>query len=61
MRQRTGSNALTSLAGPALDWVALAQGMGVPGGRADTAEQLAGLVAQGLSQEGPFVIHAALA
>lgn len=61
MRQRTGqANSLTSLAGPAIDWVALATGMGVGAGRADTCEQLAELMRRGLQQPGPFLIHAAL-
>jgi acetolactate synthase-1/2/3 large subunit len=61
MRQRTGqANSLTSLAGPAIDWVALATGLGVPAGRADTCEQLAELLQRGLQEQGPFVIHAAL-
>lgn len=62
MRQRTGqANSLTSLAGPAIDWVALATGMGVPAGRAETSQQLVELVQQGLQRQGPFLIHAALA
>jgi acetolactate synthase-1/2/3 large subunit len=61
MRQRTGqANSLTSLAGPAIDWVALATGMGVPAGRAETCEQLAELMHKGLECPGPFLIHAAL-
>jgi acetolactate synthase-1/2/3 large subunit len=62
MRQRTpgSSTGLTSLAGPVIDWVALATGMGVPAGRAETVEQLAALINKGLDQAGPFLIHAAL-
>lgn len=61
MRQRSGTaNSLTSLTGPAIDWVSLAGGMGVPGGRADTCEELVELINKGLSAEGPFLIHAAL-
>jgi acetolactate synthase-1/2/3 large subunit len=61
MRQRTGqSNSLTSLSGPAIDWVALATGLGVPAGRADSCEQLAELLQRGLREQGPFLIHAAL-
>lgn len=61
MRQRTtGSNALTSLTGPEIDWVALATGMGVSAGRADTAEQFAELMDKGLNTKGPFLIHADL-
>jgi acetolactate synthase-1/2/3 large subunit len=62
MRQRTGhANSLTSLAGPVIDWVALATGMGVPAGQAETSQQLAKLMQQGLQRQGPFLIHAALA
>jgi len=61
MRQRTGqANSLTSLAGPLIDWVALATGMGVPAGRADDCQQLAELIQRGLQEQGPFLIHAAL-
>lgn len=62
MLQRTPgtSSGMTSLSGPAIDWVALATGMGVAAGRAETAEQLAALINQGLEQAGPFLIHAAL-
>lgn len=60
MRQRSGSDALTSLSGPDIDWVLVAGGFGVAAGRAETAEQLAELIKQGLSHEGPFLIHAAL-
>jgi acetolactate synthase-1/2/3 large subunit len=62
VRQRTPgtSNGLASLAGPVIDWVALATGMGVPAGRAETCEQLAALIEKGLAQPGPFLIHAAL-
>jgi acetolactate synthase-1/2/3 large subunit len=59
-RAAPASQALTSLAGPALDWVSLAAGMGVPGGRARTAGELAALVGEGLRREGPFLIEAVL-
>eukprot|EP00879_Flechtneria_rotunda_P030189 GHRR01032789.1.p1 GENE.GHRR01032789.1~~GHRR01032789.1.p1 ORF type:complete len:121 (+),score=24.49 GHRR01032789.1:729-1091(+) len=60
MRQRTGSSFLTTLSGPSIDWVALAKGMGVPAGRADSVQGLAQLMKEGLAQKGPFLIHAAL-
>jgi len=41
---------------PALNWVGLARGMGVEGGRAKTAEQLERQLAAGLSSEGPYLI-----
>jgi acetolactate synthase-1/2/3 large subunit len=66
MRQRipaatgTASQALTSLAKPVIDWVALAGGMGVPGFRAETAEQLAEQVTAALKRAGPTLIQAVL-
>jgi acetolactate synthase-1/2/3 large subunit len=41
---------------PALDWVGLARGMGVEGGRAKTMEELERQLAAGLSSEGPYLI-----
>src|SRR5919112_13769 len=41
---------------PALDWVDLAHGMGVEGGRAKTMEELERQLAAGLSSEGPYLI-----
>jgi hypothetical protein len=54
------SQALTSLGSPAIDWVALAAGMGVPGGRAATAGEAAALVRRGLAAEGPFLVMAVI-
>ena len=45
---------------PDLDWVAMARGMGVAGGRAATAEEFADLLARGLATPGPFLIEAVL-
>lgn len=62
MRQRTGnSHAFTSLTAPAIDWVALAAGMGVPAGRAESVDEMAAMIEKGLQTRGPFLIHAALA
>jgi acetolactate synthase-1/2/3 large subunit len=41
---------------PALDWIGLARGMGVEGGRAKTMEELERQLAAGLSSEGPYLI-----
>ena len=66
MRQRipaatgTASQALTSLAKPSIDWVALGQGMGVPGFRAETAEQLAEQLLAAIERPGPSLIQAVL-
>lgn len=51
---------MTSLDDPALDWVGLARGFGVPAARAHTAGDLAGLVRTALSQGGPFLIEAVM-
>ena len=45
---------------PALDWVALAKGMGVPGRRVETAEDLATALDDANGGSGPFVIEVVL-
>src|SRR5918995_1713213 len=54
----TGRKALDmmELDRPTLDWVDLAHGMGVEGGRAKTMEELERQLAAGLSSEGPYLI-----
>jgi acetolactate synthase-1/2/3 large subunit len=52
-----GARALTSLSGPALDWVALAGGMGVPARRATTAGELTDALAQALAEPGPHLVE----
>lgn len=51
---------LLDLGGPRLDFVALAQGMGVPGSRATTAEELADQLRGALAEPGPHLIDAVL-
>jgi acetolactate synthase-1/2/3 large subunit len=51
---------LLDLGGPALDFVALATGMGVPATRAETAEDLAGQLATALREPGPHLVQAVL-
>src|SRR3954471_2264893 len=51
---------LLDLGGPALDFVALAQGMGVPATRATTAEELADQLRAALAEPGPHLIDAVL-
>jgi acetolactate synthase-1/2/3 large subunit len=51
---------LVDLTHPALDWVALARGMGVPGSRATTAEEFNKQFAAGLAAPGPYLIEAVL-
>lgn len=53
---RAGS--LFDLAGPTIDWVALAGSMGVPGTRVETAEDLASALQRGHAAGGPFLIEA---
>ena len=57
-----GRNAriLTELSEPALDWTALARGMGVPGVRAETADALGDALGSAFSQRGPCLIEAIL-
>ncbi|MDB5750422.1 MAG: thiamine pyrophosphate enzyme domain protein TPP-binding [Ramlibacter sp.] len=47
---------MLDLGDPALDWVALAKGMGVEAARATTMEQCADLMAKSFRQDGPFLI-----
>lgn len=43
---------------PALDWVSLSKGMGVPAIRVKTAENFASALQQGINTPGPFLIEA---
>jgi acetolactate synthase-1/2/3 large subunit len=45
---------------PSIDWVSLAEGLGVDAAVADDAETLTKLVKRGLSASGPFLIEASL-
>ena len=51
------ARALTDLANPALDWVQLAGGMGVPATRVETAEGLAEALARALAEPGPHLVE----
>ncbi|MGW0535488.1 acetolactate synthase large subunit [Streptomyces sp. NPDC003032] len=51
---------LLDLSGPALDFVSLARGMGVPAERATTAEEFAASLKRGWAEPGPFVIDCAV-
>ncbi len=48
---------MLDLGNPDLDWVKLAQGMGVEAARATTMEQCADLMARSFRQDGPFLIE----
>jgi acetolactate synthase-1/2/3 large subunit len=52
---------MTRLDSPRLDWVALAQGYGVPAVRATTAAEFRAALSNGLQTAGPFLIEAQLA
>ncbi len=52
------AQSVTSLADPALDWVALARGMGVPGAAVETAEALARELRRAFAEPGPHLIEA---
>ena len=43
---------------PDLDWVKMAAGFGVPGAKADSAEELVALLQRGYREPGPFLIQA---
>jgi acetolactate synthase-1/2/3 large subunit len=51
---------LLDLGGPDLDFVSIAAGMGVPGSRATTAEELADQLQKALAEPGPHLIDAVL-
>jgi acetolactate synthase-1/2/3 large subunit len=48
---------LVGLGGPAIDWVKLAAGFGVPGASVRTAEELASALDRTLAEPGPFLIE----
>ena len=45
---------------PTLDWIALAKGMGVPGKRVTSAEELCREIDRGFAEPGPYLIEAPL-
>ena len=49
---------LFDIGNPDIDWVQMAASMGVPGGKADTAEELAALLRRGYREPGPLLIQA---
>ena len=62
---RTGAGAagpaagsLLSLGDPAIDWVSLAKGLGVPGKRCETAEAFDAAFAAAMAEPGPKLIEA---
>lgn len=49
---------LFDISNPTIDWVAMAGSFGVPGARADSAEELCKLLQQSYATPGPFLIQA---
>jgi acetolactate synthase-1/2/3 large subunit len=56
--QGTVARDMVDLSRPALDFVALASGMGVPASRATTAEEFAAQFGKALAEPGPHLIEA---
>lgn len=54
------ARAMTDLSSPALDWVSLARGLGVPGVRVEDADALVAALERALSEPGPALIEALL-
>jgi acetolactate synthase I/II/III large subunit len=54
------AQSLFDLHNPTLDWVKLAEGMGVEAARAETAEQFGGLFASAMKTRGPRLIEAVI-
>ena len=51
------AHSLLSLSNPPLDWVKLAEGMGVEGARVTSAEEFADVFSAAVSRKGPFLIE----
>ena len=54
------ARAMFDLTGPGIDFVALAAGLGVPGTRVETAEELTAALERAYAEPGPFLIDAVL-
>ncbi|MFZ1757006.1 MAG: thiamine pyrophosphate-dependent enzyme, partial [Caldilineaceae bacterium] len=52
-RKGPKAGAMLSLDNPAIDWVQLAQGMGVPARRVTTAEEYVAALREGIAEAGP--------
>jgi acetolactate synthase-1/2/3 large subunit len=55
------ARSLFDLSRPALDFVKIAGGMGVPAERAESSEEFAGAFERALAESGPHLVHAVLA
>ena len=49
---------LFDIGSPAIDWVSIGKGFGVPGGKANTSEELCNLLEKSYETPGPFIIQA---
>ena len=54
------ARAMLTIDSPALDWVHLAKGMGVPGERAESLQELAVAFSRALATPGPVLIEAVI-
>jgi acetolactate synthase-1/2/3 large subunit len=54
------ARAVTSLGDPALDWLSLSRGMGVPATRATTTRELGTALAEALAEPGPHLVEMVL-
>ncbi len=54
------AHSMLSLSDPPLDWVKLAEGMGVEGARVTSAQEFADIFAAAVRRKGPFLIELAL-
>ena len=54
------ARSLTDLSNPAIDWVQLARGFGVPGARAETCDELIRALRCSFSEPGPSLIEVVL-
>lgn len=52
------ASAMMRLDGPALDWISIAAGMGVPATCVDTADEFVAALGRGIAEPGPFLIEA---
>jgi acetolactate synthase-1/2/3 large subunit len=52
------ANSLFDIGNPNIDWVDLARGFGVPGAKANTAEEFSSLLKNSYETPGPFLIQA---
>ena len=52
------ASSLFDIGNPTIDWVSIGKGFGVPGGKANTSEELCNLLEKSYETPGPFIIQA---